>query len=85
MALGSFGKPYHWTNRGHPNGKVEVLPYCEEGVALVNYFYEGMPEKTKLFRIERWESQKHILPYAAYRETVRTNLDRKFEELESKH
>jgi hypothetical protein len=52
-------------------------------MAIADYFYEAMPENTELIWIERWESQKLFLPYAAYRETVRSRLDWKLEDLES--
>ena len=50
-------------------------------MAIANYFYEAMPENTVLSRIERWESKRLFMQYAAYKESVRTELvDWKLEE-----
>ena len=59
-----------------------VQPFSTEAAAILSYLYEGMPEDTELCQIERWECQLLFLPYAAYKETVRTELEWKLEKLE---
>ena len=60
-----------------------VQPFSTEAAAILSYLYEGMPEDTEHCQIERWECQLLFLPYQAYKETVRTELEWKLEKLEA--
>ncbi|CAK9071695.1 unnamed protein product, partial [Durusdinium trenchii] len=51
------GRPSHWCSEGRPPVRVELRPWCEEGMAICSYFYEAMPEGIQVERVERWENQ----------------------------